>query len=100
MKTVCQQFSRSNKAGLGGGTKELATDPIEPELVKVAAAFVYLQEARHEADYDTALSLVRLDVQFKIAKAEQAFQDWRTIRNTSNAKVFLAALLLQSSWNK
>lgn len=100
MKTVCQQFAKGKKAELGGGTKELASDPIEPALVNLAAAFVDLQEARHQADYDTARTFIRLDVLSKISSAQQAFSDWRTVKNRPNATIFLTALLLQSRWNK
>lgn len=100
MKTVCQQFAKGRKADLGGGTKELATDPIEPALVNLAAAFVDLQEARHQADYDLSRTFIRLDVLSKVNSAEQAFRDWGSVKGQPNAVVFLAALLLQNRWNK
>jgi hypothetical protein len=100
MKAVCQQFAKGRATDLGGGTRELAADPIEPELVNIATVFVDLQEARHQADYDTSRIFIRLDVLSKFASVEQAFRDWRVVRNKSNTVVFLAALLLQSRWNK
>jgi hypothetical protein len=44
--------------------------------------------------------LTRVDVLQKIALARQAFADWRAIKGTSNAAVFLAALLLQRHWSQ
>ena len=51
MKRVAQQFSD------GGVSPKLSPgmngQAVQPELTQVAAAFVDLQQARHEADYDT-----------------------------------------------
>ena len=55
MKRVAQQFSNDNVSpklapGLNG-------QPLQPELIGVATAFVDLQQARHEADYDNSASI-------------------------------------------
>lgn len=75
-------------------------DPIETELVNLARIFIELQQARHEADYNTSHALGRLTALDKIYLAEQAFRNWQTVKSTPNAKVFLAALLLQKRWNR
>jgi len=98
MKTVCKEFA--GKDGPNRITKRLLAVPLEPELVAVATAFVVLQEARHAADYDLGSPMNRLDVNQKIALAKKAFRDWEVVSNTANARVFLAALLLQNRWNK
>ena len=52
MKRVAQQFSSGGVSPrLSAGLNNLE---LQPELIGVAAAFVDLQQARHEADYDTA----------------------------------------------
>lgn len=73
-------------------------EPLEPELARVAGAFVELQEARHAADYDVADVFTRFDVLEKIAVVEQAFAAWRTVKRRPNAKVFVAALLFERHW--
>jgi hypothetical protein len=76
----------------------LAVSPLESELVTVADAFIQLQQYRHAADYDFSKPFTRADVLTRIELAEQAFKAWKIIRNTDNAKVFLASLLLQRHW--
>jgi hypothetical protein len=95
MKDVCQQFGRRQPQA---ALIPLLSNPIEPNLVAVAAAFVALQEARHEADYDFSVALNRVDVLQKIQRAESAAVSWKAVRSTPNATVFLAALLLQRLW--
>lgn len=62
-------------------------------LKDVAEAFVELQQARHEADYDSFRTFTRAEALDLVDLAEQAFVNWRTIRRTIPADVFLAALL-------
>jgi hypothetical protein len=94
-RSVCENFAKTN-----GGIKDLTTDPLEPELTEVAAAFVQLQEARHRADYDLAEIFDRVQVVGYVDQARQAIATWKAIRNTPNANVFLTALLLNNRWNK
>ncbi|MBC7808910.1 MAG: hypothetical protein H7145_22480, partial [Akkermansiaceae bacterium] len=62
--------------------------PVSPELRLVAQHFVLLQDARHIADYDVAVSYSRLRTVSLIQTAEQAFAAWRAIRTTDEARVF------------
>jgi len=73
---------------------------IQKELVDIADTFVALQEERHTADYDVTKKFLRVDVLQKINEVQQAFLDWKNVRQEPNANVFLAALLLQDTWNK
>ena len=66
---------------------------VQPELARVAATFVDLQQARHEADYDTTRRFARQDVVDLVDRAEQAFGDWNAVRKSIQADVFLAGLL-------
>lgn len=100
MRIVCQQFAGGRRARLGVGAQELTSDPLEPQLVRVAQTFVLLQAARHQADYDTARIFGRLEVTPIVDRAERALHDWRAVRARPNAVVFLAALLLQGRWNR
>lgn len=97
MQDVCKQF----RAGAPiPATASVLPGPLEPQLRQVAEAFVELQDARHEADYDLTTSFNRVDVLQKIDVVEQAFLAWQGIRSHPNASVFLAALLLQQHWRQ
>lgn len=97
MKKACEQFAKSSGPG---NLAHLVTAPIEPELMRLAAAFVELQEARHAADYDLSESFDRVSVLQTIDQAKKAISDWKIVRNNSNANVFLASLLLHQRWAK
>ncbi|MGH6989042.1 MAG: hypothetical protein ACREFD_10650 [Stellaceae bacterium] len=96
MKRVCNQIQRSS---LSPTLDQLFSKPLEPELRTVARAFVELQDARHGADYDTSEPIARLEAAQKIYLADQAFEAWDAIKNTPNATIFLAALLLNAKWS-
>lgn len=74
--------------------------PVPPELRQVASAFVNLQEARHEADYDLSRRFSRSEALDLIEVSEKATEAWREIRNTSEAQIFLTALLVNESVSK
>jgi hypothetical protein len=95
MREVCQQFRRVRPSD---ALAPLLTFPIEPDLVAVAEAFVALQEARHEADYDFTATFNRIDVLQRVQRARAAVASWEAIRSNPNATVFLAALLLGKQW--
>ena len=91
MKRVAQQFSNDNVSpklapGLNGKA-------LQPELIGVATVFVDLQQARHEADYDTARRFTRREVLDLLERAEQALANWRLVRTSIQADIFLAGLL-------
>lgn len=97
MKEICQHFSRQQLP------QKLATfiyptqDPIPPTsavMRQIALSFVALQEARHDADYDTELVFSRAEVFAYIASARQCMSDWSSLRDTDEARAFLAAMLL------
>lgn len=91
IRQVAQQFSIDNvspKLSPGLSGREL-----QPELVRVASALVELQEARLEADYDTARRFTRREVLDLVSQAEQAFADWDRVRGSIQADTFLTGLL-------
>ena len=69
-------------------------------MIEIAAAFIELQEVRHKADYDVNETFDRVQVVGYVDQAREAMSKWKAIKNTPNANVFLAALLLHSRWNK
>ena len=62
-------------------------------LQRIAKAFIDLQEARHEADYDVLAKRTRIEVIQIVGQAQSAFNDWNAIRLTPLADAFLVALL-------
>lgn len=71
--------------------------PLQPEIVTAAKAFLDLQQARHEADYDRAARFTRPQALELFQQTRQAFADWRQVRGSTQAGVFLAALLTYGS---
>jgi uncharacterized protein (UPF0332 family) len=98
MKTVCKQFGSGSKAP-PTATASLINAPIENEIITVAQIFVQLQEQRHQADYDVTASFTRFAALQIVQSAAQASRAWSKARSRPNARVFLAALLLQRQWN-
>ena len=66
---------------------------LQPELERVAATFRYLQDRRHEADYDLSRSFTRLETLDLYYRAGRAFDDWRAVTGTLQADTFLVGLL-------
>ena len=91
MKSVCSQYSpqRANNAGqfLTPSGQILA-----PDLRRVAAAFVALNEAREEADYDSGVTLQHIEAESNVQRGESAFQDWLTAQTDPSALEFLQDL--------
>ncbi|MCY3981220.1 MAG: hypothetical protein OXD42_06685 [Rhodospirillaceae bacterium] len=67
---------------------------VQQPLVDVATAFVQLQEARYDADYNRALRFTRREALDLADLAEQAFRDWGQIRGSLPADAFLTGLLV------
>ncbi len=66
---------------------------IQQPLADVASAFVQLQEARHDADYNRSLRFTRREVLDFADMADHAFQDWGQLRGSLLADAFLTGLL-------
>lgn len=73
---------------------------VPKDLQSVARAFVDLQEARHDADYNFTQRFSRTEVQDHIRIAKNAFAAWSRVRKQLSAQAFLAALLLFSRWSR
>ena len=91
MKEACREIGKPNAGKLAKGMDGVA---VSRSLASVAAAFIDLQQARHEADYDLTRTFTRGEVRTLLAQAEQAFIDWQAVSKTVPADVFLAALLV------
>ena len=73
-------------AGLNG-------QEVQQPLINVANAFVQLQEARQDADYNRARRYTRREVLDLADLTNQAFADWQQVRKSLPADVFLTGLL-------
>jgi hypothetical protein len=71
-----------------------------PELLSIAQTFLNLQDERHSADYDVSIFLVRAETLLSLDEARRAFTNWKLIRETDEATVFLAALLFGKRWDR
>ena len=92
MKRVAESFAggtvpKAWQAPMGGA-------PVSADLRQVASAFVDLQEARHEADYDFGRRFIRHDVFQLIEAAEKAASSWRNVSGNPEGQVFMTALLV------
>jgi hypothetical protein len=90
MIQACREFSKPNAGRLESG---LGGTVVPAALKDVAQVFVDLQQARHDADYNVSRTFTRSEVKDLVQLAEQAFLDWKTVRKSIPADVFLAALL-------
>lgn len=99
------EMSKASRSFSGGTLPQkfvgiTGSQPLPLALRNVANAFVELQQARHEADYNVAKSFSRAEVQSLIDQAEQAFQDWQAVRRTTAGRLYLVCLLLWERLDK
>lgn len=87
MKRVCQDYVRASVDPAG--------QPVPPEIRLIAQAFVELQEARQEADYNTAIPLAHVQADTHVQLAEIAFTEWTGIEADPAANNFLTELLFR-----
>ena len=91
VKRVARQLAKhSVSPKLAPGLNGL---PLQDEIAMVAAAFVDLQQYRHEADYDMGRRFTRLEVLSIVSDAKRAFADLGEVRNSVQADTFLVSLL-------
>jgi hypothetical protein len=110
MRNVCHSFVLGHVAAIKPNqkpenivnppeaTRRLISLPLDPRLFNLTQAFIALQEARHEADYNPEKQWNRLAVLGHVKTAQDAFSDWAAIRTDETTTVFIVALLLQKSW--
>jgi hypothetical protein len=89
MKEVSNAVWRSSWRGWS-----VPSPAVPPELEAVAEAFVKLQEARHQADYDNSRTWKSTDVRARVADTQRAFADWAKIRTHPAASEYLLSLLI------
>lgn len=75
--------------------RAVLTAPVPMDVRVVAAAFVDLQVARHEADYDLRQRYTRREALELVRRTEEAFDAWDRCRKSHAADTYLVALLVQ-----
>jgi hypothetical protein len=85
----------SNSVVKGNWRRWSNPSPAVPtQLSGVAAAFVDLQEKRHQADYDNAKTWSAIEVRNLVSDAHDAFENWTTVRTHPAANEYLLSLLI------
>jgi len=91
-----RKVSKAFAAGTPPAAFAAVAGPVPRELQRVADAFVSLQEARHDADYNVGRSFSRHETLVLLRKAEEAFAEWKGLRVQGLPAVdaYLTALLI------
>jgi uncharacterized protein (UPF0332 family) len=97
MKSAASSFANGN---LPSVLQSVVPNGTPPALERVCEAFIDLQQARHEADYDLMRTFTRREVQDVVERAERAFEDWKSVAGSSAADAYLVALLLRKRLNR
>lgn len=91
MNTVCKEFAwlPPNPAGQHVHSSGVV---IPNGVVVIASEFVTLQDARINADYNTAITWHHLQAEAQVASAELAFGEWPAVQADPGTDLFLAEL--------
>jgi hypothetical protein len=89
MKDVSNAVWRSSWRGWS-----VPSPAVPPELQAVAEAFVDLQEARQQADYDNSRTWKSTDVRAIVTNTQRAFANWAEVRTHPAANEYLLSLLI------
>lgn len=91
MKNVCQDYA-GRSPDPAGQLATAAGQLLPQQLQDLASEFVSLQQARHQADYDTGAVITRAQADTDVMTAEAAFLDWAAVQVDPAADTFLAEL--------
>lgn len=72
-----------------------ANFPAPPELKSFAEVFVFLQQERHDADYNLVRRFGKAEVQGLVSRARTALNDWSSIGGAPETEDFLVSLLVK-----
>jgi hypothetical protein len=89
MKDVSNSIQRGSWRGWSTPAPAVPID-----LEAVAAAFVVLQEARLQADYDNTKTWSSVDARVLVGDVHDAFANWATVRTHPAANEYLLSLLI------
>jgi hypothetical protein len=66
---------------------------VAPKLKNVARSFVEAQELRENADYDLEHAITKTEADIAHRRVIRAIEDWKAVRQTRAAKLFLIACM-------
>ena len=89
MKETSVLFSQPHWSDWEGQSVSVPAD-----LREVASAFISLQQARHDADYNGGRTWAPLEAQSKVQQARRAFQQWQAVRTQSVAQDYLLSFIV------
>ncbi len=92
MKSVSEAVTGTFDAAL---KRKQPVDPATEQLRNVAFYFVSLQQARHEADYNTTQHIHVADATTADSMAENAFTNWMLVRQELIARDYLYSFLFK-----
>ena len=94
-----KKISGSTIKNLGGETGPGDSGTVEvtcrTELTKVAQAFIILQQARHDADYNLEGPFNPADAMAHVDRANSAFASWKVACDSDAAREFMFSLLFK-----
>ena len=97
MNRVCGMFAAPAPPRQIGN---VLAGPTPDSLQVIAKAFVQLQQARIDADYNLTSVWTRLEAQEYLQLARTAFAAWNRVRRSHEANVFALALLAPKLFEK
>jgi hypothetical protein len=101
MKKACQAWVQWNPGSPPQPLGRLLSERPDDRIVTVADAFVGLQQARHEADYDLSRRFSRSDVLALVGLAQEALQAFDNIPKSNEQKrFFLLSLVFNGRWKR
>lgn len=103
MKQACNFFSTATSPMKEKAPKQLSSilgRSVPADLQSVASAFIRLQEARHDADYNLTETWTRLTAQQYVDIARRAFEAWARLKKSHEANVFAIALISLKLFDK
>lgn len=97
MKKASERFEKSELPVALQVPSEQYVAPAD--LVLVAKVFGVLYLARMEADYNTGQLVTRAEAEELIQEARKAFAAWERVKDTADARTYLACFSLWDKWN-
>ena len=91
MKRICREFASPQ---LNRPLHDLLDSGVSDDMQRLAASFIQLQEARHNADYDLDYIVSWEQTREFIELSVRAIGAWERIRQTAEANIFILSLLL------
>lgn len=92
MATTCGLFTASQVSGKLAKNVRFQL-PVSQSLQDVARAFIQLQQARHQADYDSSHTFTRQQAKQSVDQASQLFEDFENSKSDAWHPAFLLLLL-------